>query len=109
MPVRTKFHFVRAVQMILERDKLFPLILRWIANSVESFGFTLIQNRLPLSSLNDLRDGFGKQANALQYFHKRMTVESRCFGSAHKVGLGFTSSNTIPPTSASAPTAGGMK
>ena len=31
------------------------------------------------------------------------------FDFAHQTGLGFTSSNTIPPTSASAPTTGGIK
>src|SRR5271154_2116461 len=62
--------------------KLFPLILRWIANPVEPFGFTLIQSRLPLSTFDGLRDGFWKQANTLQYFHKRMIVYSKCFDSA---------------------------
>jgi hypothetical protein len=40
-----------------------PAILRRVANPVEPFGFTFLQNRLPLSLLADLRDDSRNLAN----------------------------------------------
>jgi hypothetical protein len=44
---------------------LFPAILRRVANPVQPFGFSFVQDRPPLSLLDGIRDGFGKQADLL--------------------------------------------
>ena len=114
-----------------------PTILRRVAYPVEPFGFKFVQNDLPAPLLDGIDGRLGKQpglfddaddghANEFQCVHKLMSrfslksAQSAAtwqasepaitdFDSAHQTRLGFTSSNTIPPTSASAPTTGGIK
>jgi hypothetical protein len=63
----------------IESDFL-STILRRVADSVEPFGFTFVQNDLPLSLLDGIRDRLGKQpglfgqlddgqVNKFQYVH----------------------------------------
>jgi hypothetical protein len=119
----TGFSFTARISRLLRfayRDTSFPKILVRVANPVESFGFMFIQDGLPPPLLDGMRDRLGKepdlfnqltkgQAKKFQGFHKQLTGSPNGFDSAHPARLGLTSSNTIPPTSANAPTTGGIK
>lgn len=79
MPAQTKFCFVpgcannssplrlrsSAPLVLSSAIMLFPAILRRVANPVQPFGFSFVQDRPPLSLLDGIRDGFGKQADLL--------------------------------------------
>ncbi len=71
--------------------KSLPAILRRVSNPVKSFGLLIVQNRLPLPFLGDIRDGLGQPANLLQQSGKGHVnvapADLRCFPGAIARGL----------------------
>jgi len=60
-----KIYFVQAAQIHVRRQpmKLLAAIFQRVANPVEPFGFTFVQDGLPLPALHGLHDFLGQLAN----------------------------------------------
>jgi hypothetical protein len=59
--IQIRFNFTH------EALKLLPAILQRVANPVQPFGFTLVQDDLPLPLLDGVRDVFGDRADLLDH------------------------------------------